>query len=205
VTGKCSPFKPTVLSSSSGKLGGSFFWHQGYHAAGYGVPSAFPGSSSNFNDEARTARSRFEIKAFSLVEVALAIGLLAFAGIAVLGFLPTALNVARSTSIDAVSSTIAANVKADLQQVELHGSGISLRYFDLAGLEVPASSADAVIQAYRSEKTQVLPGLVPNSLKRVSIQVLHNPGKTSVPVDADGWATVPPALTSKTFRFYVVR
>jgi hypothetical protein len=104
-----------------------------------------------------------------------------------------------------VSSTIAANVKADLQQVELQGSGISLRYYDLAGLHVPANSPDAVIQAYRSEKTQALPGLVPTSLKRVSIQVLHNPAKTSVPVDADGWATVPPALTSKTFRFYVAR
>jgi hypothetical protein len=76
--------------------------------------SAFPGSSSNFTAEARTARSRFKTKAFSLVEVPLVIGLLAFAGIAVLGFLPTALNVVGSTSIDAVSSTIAANVKADL-------------------------------------------------------------------------------------------
>ena len=203
MTGKCSPFKPTVLSLRRRKPDYSSLWRGGYHAAACG--GSFPSSSSSCTAEARTVRRPSKTKAFSLVEVALAIGLLAFAGIAVLGFLPTALNVARSTSIDAVSSTIAANVKADLQQVELRGSGISLRHYDLAGLEVPASSGDAVIQAYRSEKTQALPGMVPTSLKRVSIQVLINPGKTHIPVDVEGWATVPPTLTSKTFRFYVAR
>jgi len=114
VIGKGSPLKLTVLSSRLGKLDCSFFWRQGYHVAACGGLSAFPDRSSNSTAEAQTARSRFKTKAFSLVEGALAIGLLVFAGIAVLGFLPTALNVVRSTSIDAVSSTIAANVKADL-------------------------------------------------------------------------------------------
>ena len=140
-----------------------------------------------------------------MVEVAIAIGLIAFAGVTVLGFLPTALNVARSTSMDSVSSTIAANVKADLQQVELKGSGIGVRHYSMDGMEVEPSSPSAVIQAYRSEKTQELPGLSATVLKRVSIQVVHNPGKAAVSVDVDGWATVPPAMASKTFRFYVTR
>ena len=165
----------------------------------------FHSSSSQSACGLVAARYSLRRSAFSLVEVAIAIGLIAFAGVTVLGFLPTALNVARSTSMDSVSSTIAANVKADLQQVELKGSGIGVRHYSMDGMEVEPSSPSAVIQAYRSEKTQELPGLSATVLKRVSIQVVHNPGKAAVSVDVDGWATVPPAMASKTFRFYVTR
>ena len=139
------------------------------------------------------------------MEVTIALGVLAFAGIAILGLLPTALNSLQAASFDTLAARISAQVKADLQQVELEGSGAGVRFYNMEGSEVSSGDPGAVFQAYRSEATQPLPGTTPPRLRRVSVQVVYNPAGHLLSVDGDGWANMPASMPSKIFRFYVTR
>lgn len=85
-------------------------------------------------------------EAFSLVEVALAMGIFTFALVALLGLLPTAVRSAR----DSLNAGTALQL-ADKLSAQLHGGGFSLlkdgtHYFDDRGEEL-AGPEEAVYQA----------------------------------------------------------
>jgi uncharacterized protein (TIGR02598 family) len=101
-------------------------------------------------------------KGFSLVEVVLAVGVVSFAFVAILGLLPAGLAQFRQAVDTSVCSQIAQRVIMDAQQTEFNAlidasdpnsnnkgvsfrapkiSGPELRYFDEQGNEVPVSAA----------------------------------------------------------------
>lgn len=141
---------------------------------------------------------------FSLIEVSLALGIIAFAGLSIYGLLPVGLSTIQAARVDMVATRIAERTQADLQQVELGVNSIQIEYFDSEGALTTAQNA--IYEAYRSETSQMLPGdATGGGLRRVRLQVVCNPGRQPVTRDADGWASVPTALTSRTFCFYVQR
>lgn len=152
--------------------------------------------SCGFKRECRVA-------AFSLIEVTLALGILSFAGVAIFALLPVALTSLQTSSFDTIVTQIATDARADLQQVELVGSGQKVSYYDSNGQQV--SRGESVYTAYRSETPQLMPGATTGSLRRVSLQVVYNPGRVALTVDGNGWATIPENFQSRTLRFFVVR
>lgn len=120
--------------------------------------------------------------AFSLVEVTLAIGVVAFAFIGVFGLIPTGLNTFHQAVDASVGSQIAQKVINEAQQTDFdtltdsanlpQNSGTSagysfqgpkvgspaLRYFDEQGNELPASAAGRAIYQVR---TRIMPATLP--------------------------------------------
>ncbi|MEI8310825.1 MAG: hypothetical protein WCH98_08725 [Verrucomicrobiota bacterium] len=163
-----------------------------------------------FNDPSDgVSRKKFRgglgISGFSLIEIALALGIIAFAGTAILGLLPTALNSMQAASFDMVAVRIASDVRADLQQTGLSGSGKAVVYYSADGQEVSPADGAGVYSAYRSESSCQMPGSSAAGLHRVAVQIVYNPARTSLTANADGWATIPATMSFKTLRFYVAR
>ncbi len=132
---------------------------------------------------------RFSAQAFSLIEVALAIGLLSFALVAVFGLIPAGMSTFRKAMDVSVGSQIAQRVINDAQQsdwAELIKSGATAtRYFDDQGAEV-----DGAATAIYHVKTVIIPVTnVPGGsnadLATVTVQVANNPGNRAI-TEADG-------------------
>jgi uncharacterized protein (TIGR02598 family) len=79
--------------------------------------------------------------AFSLVEVVIAVGVAAFALVALLGLLPSGLKTFKSTMNTAVGSQIAQRVFNDMQIADWKDLTNTVRYFDEQGNELTNSSA----------------------------------------------------------------
>jgi len=144
-------------------------------------------------------------RGFSLIEITLALGIISFAGMTILGLLSSALGTLQESSFDLVAARIAADTRADLQQVELAGSAPQVLHYTPEGRVVPAGNPEGVFEVYRSETPHPVPGQSTGRLRRVAVQIVHNPSHTPLPVDAQGRANLPPEMPSKTFRFYVAR
>lgn len=141
---------------------------------------------------------------FSLIEVALALGIMAFAGLSIYGLFPVGLNAIQTARIDMVATRIAERTQADLQQVELGANAVQVEYFDSEGAQT--TQADAIYDAYRSEIDHRLPGDASGGgLQRVRLQVVCNPGRQTLSKEADGWTVVPATMSARTFCFYVQR
>jgi len=110
----------------------------------------------SFSPSSLSRRSSHRQRAFSLVEVVLAIGVVAFAFVALLGLLPAGMSQFRKAIDTTVATQIAQRIIDDCQQTDfdvLTQSSISqpnltpvqsYRYFDERGVEViPQSSAAA--------------------------------------------------------------
>lgn len=154
----------------------------------------------------KSGRQSLPPKAFSLVEVTIALGILAFVGVTILTLLPTALSSMQDTSMETISARIASQTAADLQQVALGStaSAMSRKEFDSEGVETTASQA--VYRAFVSESPHVVPGASAGDLRRIAVQVVRDPSRRVNSVDAaTGWATIPPDVPSKTFQFFVLR
>lgn len=144
-------------------------------------------------------------RAFSLIEVTLALGIISFVGITILGLLPIAMNSLRTANYDTVSTRIASLTRADLQQVDMVSGGASVSFFGVDGEELDAGDPDVVYQAYRAEVPHPLPGAGNGRLNRISVQIVHYPSGIPLPTDENGIPTVPPSLSSHTLLFYVLR
>ena len=147
-----------------------------------------------------TGRSRPAAQAaFSLVEVVIAIGIVAFAFMAILGMLPVGMSVFRNSMNNAITSQIAQRVINDCQQSDFSelikdegGNPITAasgrkvkRYFD-----DQANETTDVSQAIYWVNTRIRPGtafsggaaaFINTNLATVTVQVAHNPpGGTSL-------------------------
>jgi len=128
---------------------------------------------------------------FSLVEVTMAIGIVGFAFISILGLVPIALNTFHKSLDMAVGSQIAQRVTNDSQQTdfdELIASENTVRYFDVQGDEVVPAQGMALSAAQLAKvlynvnvcvvPTTVLPGAsaTNQNLAKITVQVASNPG-----------------------------
>ena len=138
--------------------------------------------------------------AFSLVEVTVAIGIVAFAFVAIFALLPTGMRVFRQSINTTVTSQIAQRILNDAQQTDFealikdggnsvilgaHATGRkAVRFFDDQGNE-QTSSTDAIYWA----NTRITPATpLPNTgiaaqdvpyLATVTVQVAHNPANAA--------------------------
>jgi uncharacterized protein (TIGR02598 family) len=133
---------------------------------------------------------RLRTKAFSLVEVVLAIGVVAFAFLAMFGLLPVGMTTFRQAVDTTIGSQIVLRIINEAQQTDyptLIANPTSQRYFDDQGNEV-ASLNNSI---YTAEITISAPTSLPNtstpdstSLATVSVKFGNNPGHSPTPFDA---------------------
>lgn len=133
---------------------------------------------------------------FSLVEVAMSLGIVAFAFTALLGMLPLGLNMFRDAVETSVTSRIFERVSGDVQQSDfdtLTAGGLPLRYFDDQGNELPGQAGSLYWARASVHTDPELPGSSGNSeLTRVLIEVAHNPSGVALTDGTDGqWVKIP--------------
>ena len=152
--------------------------------------------------------------AFTLVEVTLAIGIVAFAFVAVFGLIPTGMTAFRRAMDVSIGSQIAERVINDAQQTDYpdliknsSGAAIAIlpagntgvkaeRYFDEQGDELSAGQA---ANAVYTVNTRIMPATslpatssaapspspTPNqNIATVTVQVAHNPGSQALSLSA---------------------
>lgn len=135
---------------------------------------------------------RASARAFSLIEVAMALGIVAFAFTALLGMLPVGLGLFRSATDTSVASRIVQKVSGDLQQADfdtLTSVNGEILYFDEQGTSVLASGQAIYWVRVSIFSAPQLPGGTPaggDNLARVVIQVAHNPSGKDMPIGTDG-------------------
>ncbi len=123
-------------------------------------------------------------KAFSLIEVVIAIGIVSFAFVCLLGLLPVGLAAFRQSIDTTVGSQIVQRVVNEAQQTDyssLTTSGTTQRYFDDQANEVTAANANNSIYTVQVtvSGTTALPNTVgaqSSNLATVSVQIANNPG-----------------------------
>jgi uncharacterized protein (TIGR02598 family) len=143
-------------------------------------------------------------KAFSLVEVTIAMGVMAFAATTILALIPNGLTAASRSSHATVAARLAAEVQSEIQQVGLASFPTDTTYFDADGKILP-NSTGAVYDVYRSVEDCTLPGAGAASFKKVIVQVVKNPGRLALSADAStGLVTLPPGMDERTFQFHVL-
>jgi uncharacterized protein (TIGR02598 family) len=126
-------------------------------------------------------------RGFSLVEVVIAIGVVAFAFIAILGLLPSGLSTFKSTINKTVSSQIAQRIFNDLEVSDFgdltSGNFTVTRYFDEQGNELTSSNAVNCIywanitlsNAVSSTNSTTFLGNTSTNLLSVEVLVAYNP------------------------------
>ena len=168
--------------------------------------------------------------AFSLVEVALALGIMAFALVSVFGLMPIGMNSFRQTVDLSVGSQIAQQVIDEAQQAdfntltgvkdtttEVAASQVSkpIRYFDNQGTELFATGSTGLTGTVYEVNTRVvsatsLPssagasGYTNKSVATVTVQVVNNPGRVTIPLTNGLW-TSSSTRPVTTFSTYVAR
>ena len=123
--------------------------------------------------------------AFSLVEVTLALGIVAFAVIPILGLLPVGLDSFSSSMDRSIKSQISQRIITDLQQTDFDtltqsqtgARQLAPRYFDNEGNEL-GSSVGAIywVNVVVATDTPLPSGNPLDTLATVAIQVASNPG-----------------------------
>ena len=132
------------------------------------------------------------LRAFSLVEVTMALGIAAFAFTALLGMLPIGLNLFRTATDSSVTTRIVQKISGDLQQTDfdsLSQSGNQTFYFDEQGTTRKSKDNAIYWAQVQIVPTTKLPGASsqPSSdLARVVIQVARNPNGTAFSQASDG-------------------
>ena len=141
---------------------------------------------------AQTSVRRRARGAFSLVEVALALGIVSFAFVGLFGLLPAGLSIFRQAMDNSVGSQIVQRLVNEAQQTDfptLTAAATALRYFDEQGNEVTAAN-DSIYTAEVSVKAKTkVPSATDReteSLATVKIRLANNPGHKTSPFDVGG-------------------
>lgn len=138
--------------------------------------------------------------AFSLVEVTLAIGILSFAFVAVFGMLPVGLQTFRDSSDKTVTTRIAQQLLAEVQQTPFNNiSGMvgPLHYFDATGAKLGSATSpsvsgldgyvySAIIQDAPSsalDHNESVTGLSPDRTRMILIKITKNKLADALPQD----------------------
>jgi uncharacterized protein (TIGR02598 family) len=145
---------------------------------------------------------------FSLIEVTIAMGVMAFAAIAILGIIPNGLAAATRSSQTTIAARLASEVQSEIQQVgfaSFSTNSTNTTYFDGDG-KILTSNTGAVYDVYRSVEDCNLPGASAGSFKRVIVQVVKNPAGQTFPLDPNntGLRNIPSGTDERTFQFHVL-
>ena len=120
-------------------------------------------------------------RAFSLVEVTLAMGIVGFAAATVLALLPTGLKSLRNSIEQTVESQISQQISSDILQTPFASVGTITKYYDNEGFPVETAS-EAVFTAEvtpgtvsypGSEKTPAFSTPLDRSLKSLRVRVTN--------------------------------
>lgn len=140
----------------------------------------------------RHSNGHSRTRAFSLVEVALALGIVAFALVGVIGLLPAGLNTFQKAMDTSVGSQILQRVVAEARQAsyaDLTEPAVNsrkifdLRFFNETGGQTDKEKATYWVQVV-SNAASGIPGTAANpDLARVTIDIVHNPGKRELQPD----------------------
>lgn len=126
------------------------------------------------------------IRAFSLVEVALAVGIFSFGVLSLIGLLPVALTNHQEAKLDTILAQITQRLAAEVvltdaeRLTQLHGLR---RAFDVEGRELSdVADPRAVYQARVALDTFIAPGsaAASSSLRRAVIYAVHDPAGTKI-------------------------
>lgn len=137
-------------------------------------------------------KTPFSATAFSLVEVAMALGIVAFSFTALLGVLPVGLSLFRDATDSSVSTRIVQKVTGDLQQADFNTittAGDEILYFDEQGTALPSGTRSiywAHVNIFVGAGLPGSQGFDNLDLARVVVQVAHNPGAKPPVVGGDG-------------------
>ena len=153
-------------------------------------------------------------RAFSLVEVTLAMGIMSFALVGLMGLLPIGVSTFHNATDSSTGTQIAQRLLNEAQQTDFDQliaaapTPLTFRYFDDQGNEVtPANKTQAV---YYTNLVVVsgttLPGGTSNqNLATVSLQIANNPGGKSMPAAGNTLWTAAPGVTISTYATNVAR
>ena len=166
--------------------------------------------SSGLNTPRARPRKHRRAAAFSLVEIALALGIMAFALVSVFGLMPLGLTSFKKAMDTSVGSQIAQQITVEAQQSDfdtLVGTQAAsfarpVRYFDDQGTEGVKGQAGMVYQA----NTRIVPSTaMPGSSSTVTVQVADNPYNLPMASDVNHLWTSSTTTPVTTFSSYVAR
>ena len=119
-------------------------------------------------------------KAFSLVEVTIAMGVMAFAAITIMALIPNGLTAASRSSHTTVAARLAAEVQSEIQQVGLASFPTDTTYFDADGKILPNSTTEFSDPFRRRSHTwTVIDYRSPDALQENVALGVVNPDSTS--------------------------
>ena len=171
---------------------------------------------------AAARRKRRRVRAFSLVEIALALGIMAFSLVAVFGLMPLGLSSFRKAMDLSIGSQVAQQVLDDAQQSDFDSlvngqsspfSKQPIRYFDAQGAELKTLQAGVIYWANtRVSPSTSMPSTdsagnaaVNPDIATVSVQVANNPGGKPLTVDGTGLWPASSGVPMSTFSTYIAR
>jgi len=144
----------------------------------------------------RSVRVRKKQAGFSLIEIALALGVVSFAFVSILSLVPLGMSMFHSAVDISVGTQISQRVVNDLQQADfgtLVNSSQPIRYFDEQGQEV--SSTVGIYQVnIQVQPSLALPGAstANSNMAHILIQIARNSARISIPKDAsNSWVPTP--------------
>jgi uncharacterized protein (TIGR02598 family) len=123
-----------------------------------------------------------------LVEVTLALGIMAFSLVSILGLVPGGLSTFRAAMNTSVSSQIVQQIVSDLRQVDwrsladLQAVAGEPRYYDDQGRELEAGAQSAIYRVDVRVEAQDLGGVVSDNLVRAVVEISHNPARPVPPI-----------------------
>jgi len=154
---------------------------------------------------------------FSLVEVTIAIGIMAVALVPVVSLLPIGLDSYRKAVEISVGTQIVQRVVSDLQHADFdtitstNGSGLKqfpIRYFDDQGSEkMEPTDEGAIYQvAYGTLTPAPLMGNDSAHLAQITIDIIYNPGRVPLTRDSNtGGVTAAKGIAVSRFSAFVAR
>jgi len=151
-----------------------------------------------------TVRARFPSaplfpmrQAFSLCETVIALGIVAFGLVSLLGLMPVGLSTFRSAMDASISSAIVQQVVSDLQQSDAESVQGTVLYFDdQAGQKDSASGALYFVNVVSPGGTPTsIPGGETSHLAKVLVEIVKNPQGLPLERDGEGRVVKKPELT----------
>ncbi|XHR28392.1 MAG: Verru_Chthon cassette protein B [Chthoniobacteraceae bacterium] len=149
--------------------------------------------------------------AFSLVEVTLAIGIVAFAFVSILGLIPVGLANFRSAMENSIESQIIQQVASDLQQSNFSDlkQNQPVRYFDDQGIakgdssNTPSNMSGVVynVNTVVQIPTSGTDGESTN-LATIAIEIVKNPGNQPIQRDSTGYIVDQSAPGIRVSRYF---